>query len=41
LPIIKECFELCDSEDDWIIWMDGDAAPVNFNINIKKYLEKA
>lgn len=40
LSIIKECFELCDSEDDWIIWMDGDAAPVNFNINIKKYLEK-
>ena len=40
LPMIKECFQLCDSEDDWVIWMDADAATVNMQMDIKEYLAK-
>lgn len=40
LPMIRECLNLCQNENDWVIWMDADATTPNMNINIKQYLEK-
>ena len=39
--MIRECLDLCQDENDWVIWMDADATTPNMNVDIKSYLSKA